>query len=241
MAKAKGIVLESNNGYSTILMEGGQYIKINRTMQIGQIYQQENQYRKFLLAAAVVLVFMLLAAVDFFHVVAYANVSNGIEIGVNRWNRIIKVERLKTNAKTPAEYSALKGQKLEEAVPIVVKNALTVDDDQAEITIRVKSEKQNGSTLEAKLMEKIETSVEEEFNIHGQGNVKADDQDKNSIRFKLKNDPQITQDRPGDKNQIKPDKENDQIDYEAGTDGKGKQEPFELKNQSVNKGSPERE
>jgi hypothetical protein len=136
-------------------MEGGQYIKINRTMQIGQIYQQEYQYKKFLLAAAAVLVFTLLAAVDFFHVVAYANVSNGIEIGVNRWNRIIKVETLKTDVKTSAEYSALKGKKLEEAVPALVKDALPADDDQAEVTIQVNSGKQNGAKLEAKLIEKL--------------------------------------------------------------------------------------
>lgn len=239
MAKARGVVLESNNGYSTILMEGGQYIKINRTMQIGQIYQQEYQYKKFLLAAAAVLVFTLLAAVDFFHVVAYANVSNGIEIGVNRWNRIIKVETLKTDVKTSAEYSALKGKKLEEAVPALVKDALPADDDQAEVTIQVNSGKQNGAKLEAKLIERIESSVEEEFNIQDQGKGKADAQDKNSIRIKLKNDQKEKQDRPRDK--IKPDNENNRPAYQAGKGSKDKQNSFDNKDRAAKKGSAKRE
>jgi len=220
VTKARGIVLESNNGYSTILMEGGQYIKIHRTLEVGQIYQQENRYQKFLLAAAAVLIFLLLATADFFNVVAYANVSNGIEIGVNRWNRIIKVEQTGTAQALPAEYEALKGQKLEEAVPIVVKEAFTVNEDQSEITIRVKSEKKDGSRLEEKLIEKIESSVEEDFNIHKKSNEKVDDKNKNSIKIKLMNDQLEREDVSSSNNQIKPVPviEEDNDDYQATPD-----------------------
>ena len=130
VSKPRGIVLESNNGYSTILMEGGQYIKIRRNMEVGQIYQQERQYQKLLIAIAAVLVFMLLGVFDFFNVVAYANVPNGIEMGVNRWNRVIKIEQTDPVAKTPAEYSGLRGRKLEQAVTVVVEDFLAEENYQ---------------------------------------------------------------------------------------------------------------
>lgn len=208
MSKARGIVLESNNGYSTILMEGGQYIKIRRTMEVGQIYQQERQYQKLLIAIAAVLVFMLLGVFDFFNVVAYANVSNGIEMGVNRWNRVIKIEQTNPVAATPAEYSGLKGRKLEQAVTVVVEDALAEENYQdSSIQVNIKSEKKDDSKLEKEILEKIESSVKADFSIPDNSEEKSDNRNKNSISIKAKNVQQNDKNPGRENSQTKPDNE----------------------------------
>ena len=208
MSKARGIVLESNNGYSTILMEGGQYIKIRRTMEVGQIYQQERQYQKLLIAIAAVLVFMLLGVFDFFNVVAYANVSNGIEMGVNRWNRVIKIEQTNPVAATPAEYSGLKGRKLEQAVTVVVEDALAEENYQdSSIQVNIKSEKKDDSKLEKEIMEKIESSVKADDSIPDNSEEKSDNRSKNSISIKAKNVQQNDKNPGRENSQTKPDNE----------------------------------
>lgn len=208
VSKARGIVLESNNGYSTILMEGGQYIKIRRTMEVGQIYQQERQYQKLLIAIAAVLVFMLLGVFDFFNVVAYANVSNGIEMGVNRWNRVIKIEQTNPVAATPAEYSGLKGRKLEQAVTVVVEDALAEENYQdSSIQVNIKSEKKDDSKLEKEILEKIESSVKADFSIPDNSEEKSDNRNKNSISIKAKNVQQNDKNPGRENSQTKPDNE----------------------------------
>ncbi len=208
MSKARGIVLESNNGYSTILMEGGQYIKIRRTMEVGQIYQQERQYKKLLIAIAALLVFMLLGVFDFFNVVAYANVSNGIEMGVNRWNRVIKIEQTDPVTATPAEYSGLRGRKLEQAVTVVVEDALAEENYQdSSIQVNIKSEKNDDSKLEKEILEKIESSVKADFSIPDNSEEKSDNRNKNSISIKAKNVQQNDKNPGRENSQTKPDNE----------------------------------
>ena len=208
MSKARGIVLESNNGYSTILMEGGQYIKIRRTMEVGQIYQQERQYQKLLIAIAALLVFMLLGVFDFFNVVAYANVSNGIEMGVNRWNRVIKIEQTDSVAANPAEYSGLRGRKLEQAVTVVVEDALAEENYQdSSIQVNIKSEKKDDSKLEKEILEKIESSVKADFSIPENSEEKSDNRSKNSISIKAKNVQQNDKNPGRENKQTKPDNE----------------------------------
>lgn len=185
MSKPRGIVLESNNGYSTVLMEGGQYIKVRRTMEVGQIYQQERQYKKLLLAVAAALVLIFLGVVDFFNVVAYANVSNGIEIGVNRWNRVIKIEETKVEDSILKEYGSLTGQKLDEAVSIIVKDALAEEKNEEDIVIQISSEKANPN-LEKKLLKRIETSIEDDFIVPEKVKGPAEGKTKNSIKIKGK-------------------------------------------------------
>ncbi|NLB52965.1 MAG: hypothetical protein GX808_08515 [Syntrophomonadaceae bacterium] len=199
MSKARGIVLESNNGCSTVLMEGGQYIKIRKTLEVGQIYQQERQYYKLFLAVASAVVLILLGTVDFFNVVAYANVSNGIEMGVNRWNRVVKIEQIQETDMTSTKYDALKGQKLERAVSIIVKDALVEDKNEEDIIIQVNSEKKANPDLEQKLLKKIETSIENDFIIPEKEKAAAEEKIKNSIKVNI-NSTRINKVNNGNKN-----------------------------------------
>ena len=214
MAKARGVVLESKNGYSTVLMEGGHYIRIRRTMEAGQIYQPENQYIKLLMAAAAILIFILITAVDFFNIVAYANVSNGIELGVNRWNRIVQVKHSEAITTPSPQYSALKGQKLQEAVPIVVKDAFSKEsENQPEVTIQVNSEKKEDTKLEQEILQTIETSVKKDFVVPEQKNGTENNKQQNSIKIKQKQDVYKNDNSKRGNNQSKMEPDQGRTDY----------------------------
>jgi hypothetical protein len=231
MSKARGIVLESNNGCSIVLMEGGQYIKIRKTLEVGQIYQQERQYYKLLLAVAAAVVLILLGTVDFFNVVAYANVSNGIEMGVNRWNRVVKIEQIQEKDITPKEYNALKGQKLERAVSIIVKDALAEDKNEEDIVIQVNSGKKADPDLEQKLLKKIETSIDNDF-IIPKKEKSAAEKIKNSIKVNA-NSTRVNKVNNGNNNQQDNPKERNGLNSK-GVKADGKQAGEEANNQGQN-------
>lgn len=126
MAKSKGIILESHDQWAIILNNKGQYKKIKtaRPMQVGELwYDYSAPVRKIATAAAIVL--MLLGVwVEFFSVVAYAQVSSGIKIGVNRWDRVVTVEASNPQTEEYIEKANLKGKKIDEAVEQVVHDTI---------------------------------------------------------------------------------------------------------------------
>ena len=126
MAKSKGIILESHDQWAIILNNKGQYKKIKtaRPMQVGELwYDTSAPVKKFAAAAAIVL--MLLGVwVEFFSVVAYAQVSSGVKIGVNRWDRVVKVEASNAQTEEYIEKAKLKGKKIDEAVEQVVHDTI---------------------------------------------------------------------------------------------------------------------
>lgn len=160
MPSKKGIVLESNNVWSTVLLEGGQYIKVRGSLEVGAEYVQTpskiTHYSKY--AAAAVLILMLLGTIDYFKVVAYANVSTGVEMGINRWSRVVAVNYSSNSELPTAKDLGLKGQKVENAVAMVVQAAAQTD-NASPVQIEVISEGRNNRKLEKNIMEKVETSI----------------------------------------------------------------------------------
>lgn len=161
MPNKKGIVLESNDGWSTVLMEGGQYKKVPGSLEVGSEYAAAPNkialYSKYAAAAAVLLL-ILLGTIDYFNVVAYANVSTGVEMGVNRWSRVVSVNYRSDSELSTAKDLSLKGQKVEDAVAMVVQAAGQADDAPA-VQIEVKSERKNNRQFEKIILEKVETSI----------------------------------------------------------------------------------
>lgn len=128
MVKRQGIVLEVHDRWATILNEKGQYKKIKtaRPMQVGELWSESSPPLWKLATAAVIILAFLAACVDFFSVVAYAQVSSGVKIGVNRWDRVVTVDA--SNART-AEYiqkANLRGRKIDEVVEQVVTDTLSL-------------------------------------------------------------------------------------------------------------------
>jgi len=96
MARVKGMVLSSAEGQAIILTPDGEYrtIKTNHLLEVGELYEDMSRpWWRYAVAAAVVLA-LTLGTLDYFRVATYAQVSGAVELGVNRWGRVISVRAL---------------------------------------------------------------------------------------------------------------------------------------------------
>ncbi|MEQ8199785.1 MAG: anti-sigma factor domain-containing protein, partial [Syntrophomonadaceae bacterium] len=96
MARAKGMVLASAEGQAIILTPDGEYrtIKTNHALEVGELYEDMSRpWWRYAVAAAVVLA-LILGTLDYFRVATYAQVSGAVELGVNRWGRVISARAL---------------------------------------------------------------------------------------------------------------------------------------------------
>jgi hypothetical protein len=169
MSNKKGIVLETGKGWAIILMPDGQYKKVrtNRMLAVGELYNVPSHIPQYI-AAAVLLVFLTVGIVDYFSVVAYARLSPGIEIGINRWEKVVLVQ--KDHTWNELDKLKLKGKSLDDAVVTIVDEVLSseepaVADWQQGLTVSVISSKvETGEKveekLEGKLIEKIDVALE---------------------------------------------------------------------------------
>lgn len=158
MAELRGVVLESGTGWAIILLENGEYKKV-RTKGIlmpGQLYQGKNQpgYAKYAVAAAIFLM-IFVGGADFFNVVTYAQVSSGVEIGVNRWNRVVSLSAENYESEMLLEKIS-KGQKLEEALEIVLKKALAKNNSPDLPPITVSIQNANNKPIPPGIAKKVE-------------------------------------------------------------------------------------
>ncbi len=162
MSDIRGIVLESGKGWAVVLLKNGEYRRVItfRSLMPGEIYQGKNHanYGKYTAAAAAFLI-ILMGVVDFFNVVAYAEVSSGVEMGVNRWNRVVSVSAINSEGEMLLEEISIKGQNLDAALEIILGKALAEDNssDLAEITVIVK--KANDKPLPPGIAKKVDDVI----------------------------------------------------------------------------------
>jgi hypothetical protein len=118
MTRISGIVMENNQGRMVILSPEGEYIKTrtNIPLEVGEYYEGPVIVPwKSALAVMLVLAFTL-GAFDFFSVQAYAQVSQAVELGVNRWGRVVTTRALNDEGTQILQTTDLKGKKIETAV-----------------------------------------------------------------------------------------------------------------------------
>jgi hypothetical protein len=126
MAQIKGIVMENKNGQAVILTEQGEFqrIKIDKPIEVGELYRGHSITPwKYALAAAVILA-LTMGAMDFFSVKAYAQVSDSLELGVNRWNRVVSTRALDDQGTVILEQTNLNGKKIDVAVEEIANQVL---------------------------------------------------------------------------------------------------------------------
>lgn len=133
MAKMQGIILDVYDKWAVILDTDGNYkkVKVKGAVQVGE--QWNGYYRpgwKSAVAAIITLA-LLGGCLDFFSVVAYAEVASGVKIGINRWDRVVSVEALGPETSKYVKSADLTGQKAEQAVAQVVKETVSIKSDQA--------------------------------------------------------------------------------------------------------------
>ncbi len=164
MSETKGIVMESGPGYALILLENGEYrkFKTRSFLMPGDVYQGKvySPYPRYI-AVAAALVIMLLGTIDFFNVLAYAQVSSGVEMGINRWNRVISVSAINTEGESILQTIEAKGQKLEKAVEMVLEESLKQDNESSEeivVSVQTANNKKKLSPGIDKELEKLNAS-----------------------------------------------------------------------------------
>ncbi|MEN6327364.1 MAG: anti-sigma factor domain-containing protein [Syntrophomonas sp.] len=160
MTKVKGIVLETSNNRATILTDQGEFkkVKISQPVQTGEIWQESPMLVWKYACAAAVLLMLIAGGLDFFSVTAYAQVSSGVELGLNRWDRVISVKALNSNSKQLIGSLNLKGKKVEEAVGELAKSNLG-NSDKKKPMITVVTKKPNSEKVKQRIKEKVNTKV----------------------------------------------------------------------------------
>ncbi|MDD2510613.1 MAG: hypothetical protein PHP26_06340 [Syntrophomonas sp.] len=124
MSGKKGIVMEKGEGWVIVLLDNGEYNKFYTLTdwEVGQLYRRKTPIKMLAVAAVFLLVF--LATLDFFTVLTYARLSTGVELGFNRWDRVVKVKAQDENAQAIVAGLDLKGATVETAVSEVLKKSL---------------------------------------------------------------------------------------------------------------------
>jgi hypothetical protein len=144
MSKMNGIVMESGPGWVLVLLENGEYRKFRSRsfLMPGDIYQGRaySLYPRYMAVAAAIII-MLLGTLDFYNVLAYARVSSGVEMGINRWNRVISVSAINTEGESILRTIEPKGQDLEKALEMVLEESLKQGDDSSPKEIMVSIQK----------------------------------------------------------------------------------------------------
>ncbi|MDD3269563.1 MAG: hypothetical protein PHX14_09595 [Syntrophomonadaceae bacterium] len=117
MPNRKAVVVEAGKGWAVILLPGGEYkrIKTNRYLEAGDLYQVNKVARVKYLAAAAIFLIILLGSIDYYTVQAYAEVSS-LELGINRWGRVVSVEARDAEGQRILETAKIKNEPLENAV-----------------------------------------------------------------------------------------------------------------------------
>lgn len=178
MSKLNGMVMESGPGWVLVLLENGEYrkFKTRSFLMAGDVYQGRaySPYPRYI-AAAAALVIMLLGSVDFFNVLAYAQVSSGVEMGINRWNRVISVSAINTSGESILQTVEPKGQKLEKALEMVLEESLKQDDGSSDQQIQVlikraDNEKSLPPGIDKKLERLNASEGDKEFDLEMQAN-----------------------------------------------------------------------
>lgn len=170
MANEKGIVLEKGNGWAYILFPDGRYekIKTNDYLEVGDYYVKPDKRSPFkYVAAAVIILVMAAGVIDFFMVQAYAQVVPGIELGINRWNRVIDVKTADNDATAVADKMNLKGKSSEEAVRLLIINALSQDKQELYFEVKVKG----NSELEKRLQTEVKTVLKNQAENRGKSSI----------------------------------------------------------------------
>jgi len=159
MSHVEGIIMENAAGRAVILSPEGEWlsVKVRNSMDVGELYREPGvRFKKYALAAAVIL-FLTMGTLDFFTVQAYAQATDGVEVGLNRWGRVVNARALNDEGAQMIEQVRWKGKKLEDArVEMAVKTPAEVVLEQDEKYKKFPIQAVNKGNKDADLIEKVE-------------------------------------------------------------------------------------
>lgn len=173
MNRTRGTVLKSGKGWAIIMTELGSYkkIKTSQPLYVGQYYDtQPRPIGRYALAAAVLL-FFLMGTIDFFSVVAYAEITPGIELGMNRWQRVVTVYTTTEEGKAIRAGVSVTGREAEDVVADLVSHALEMKNgsllESGELTLKVRNKDHQNIQFQEEVLVKLNSSIETTLQLKG--------------------------------------------------------------------------
>ncbi len=177
----KGMVVESGDNWAILLLNDGEYkrIKTNRRMHEGEIYKFSRipDYKS--LVTAAVLLIMVTFSLNFFPISAYASISSGVDLGINRWGQIVYMKVSTPEGERLIEGMGIWGHDIEEVLPELLDRAVAFEQEKGnsnDIAIDIKSA-QTEVRDDQPALEKINKTVSEHKNSNSSGywNYRDDD------------------------------------------------------------------
>lgn len=175
MSRQKGVVLQVSGHWATILLDNGEYRKIlrNDPLYVGQEISISAANPWKYAAVAAIFILVLIGTMDFFTVTTYARLSSGIEVGINRWERVVYVRPLNSEGQETLQGLDLQGRKVEKALNSLLEAAYHNKAPEV-LTISVRGKNQPKQDLERRMVEQITREIlqqtDEPVNITRKGN-----------------------------------------------------------------------
>ena len=242
MAEVEGLILEAGNGWAIVLLPGGEYkrIRTGEHLEVGQLYRIKKYSPVKYVAVAAIFLIVMVASLDFCRVTAYAHISPGINLGLNRWDRVVSVNTSNPGGQDVVEDLSLRGKSLEQVVNVIVqqqagKTSISAE-AKSEISVSLSVKDQRDKSRQEKLFSKVNATLNH--------NMKELDNRAGKVKVIRKGNQLIVVDDkqsvgPGNSNQAKP----ENSEKKQGSNGKpDKAKPEkELKQELTNHPMPARQ
>ncbi len=162
MAEVQGLILEAGDGWAIVLLPGGKYkkIKTRESVAVGQLFNLRNYSIVKYVAAAAIFLVILLGSLDFCRVSAWAHITPGINLGLNRWDRVISIKTNDDIGQNTITNLQLKGQSIEQAVNNIVQKQVGTPgmlEEEAELSLTLSTNGKDKARQE-KLLSKIDAA-----------------------------------------------------------------------------------
>lgn len=258
----KGIVVEQGENEITVLFDNGSYkkIKTNRPLYVGEIYESDIRYSSRLIATAAIFILCIIVGIDFFTVTAQAELSSGINLGINRWNKVVTVETENEEAQKVITGLAIKGSNYDKVIPKIIEKSIVENKSEIQPVLRIEVKAKN-KAVETDLQKQFVKSLQKakgdqsknnsnnkgsrnnkgQSNNNNNNNNKTtpssnnDSENKQSSNQKLKNNPSNSQ-RPNQsiKDENKPSKEKPKINDNSESSKNNNKAPQNYKKEKNN-------
>lgn len=165
MTNKKGIVVERSNDWAIILMPTGEYKKINthKYLEVGDLYTEGIGGPFKYIAVAIIMLAFIMGGIDYYSVQAYASLTSNLELGVNRWGRVVSVQAKDSEAQRILNAVKVKNDKLEVAVAKISQQSMEEKQnstDSIRKSLNVVAKDKKNQNLEKIMLKKMNTGLE---------------------------------------------------------------------------------
>jgi hypothetical protein len=182
----KGIVVEADQKYAIILLPGGEYRKVRTAGQYlepGDLYEHNPVPMVKYAVAAVLMLAFLVGGIDYNSVKAHARLGSDLELGINRWGRVVSVEAKSETGKQILDSVKIDNDKVEVAVEKISRQAMQDEYSRSSDirhNLKVTAKDKKNTVLQKNIIKEMEKGLEK-------ADKTADPINKNKVQDKSKN------------------------------------------------------